>query len=112
MRELYHECRFIFEARLQRAKMSGQKIMVETEAGQAEASQFRSPKMVAVAPPEWCATSRQVQSCSDDWLCQAGKGRRRFAGATGRSDAPASRGCGPIGMIAGNGVASKANVCL
>lgn len=29
-------------------KVSGQKIIVETEAGQAEASQFRSPKMVAV----------------------------------------------------------------
>ncbi|RWQ37099.1 MAG: hypothetical protein EOS21_22770 [Mesorhizobium sp.] len=45
-------------------KVSGQKIIVETEAGQAEASQFRSPKMVAVAPPELCATSRQMQSCS------------------------------------------------
>ncbi|MET3579029.1 hypothetical protein ABID19_002054 [Mesorhizobium robiniae] len=32
VRELYHECGSIFEARLQRAKMSGQKIMVETEA--------------------------------------------------------------------------------
>jgi hypothetical protein len=32
VRELYHECDFIFETRLQRAKMSGQKIMVKTEA--------------------------------------------------------------------------------
>ncbi|WP_352635496.1 hypothetical protein [Mesorhizobium sp. M0496] len=47
MRELYHECDFISEPRLQRAKMSGQKIMVKTEAGQAEASLFRSPKTAA-----------------------------------------------------------------
>ena len=48
----------------------------------------------------------------DDWPFQAGNGRRPFAGAAGRSNAPASRGCGPIGMIAGNGVAPNAKVHL